>query len=50
MPDPTEQEQSVEDVLAPLDTLAERPLEEHPDVFQQIHTTLQASLTDIDVD
>ena len=34
--------------LAVLDTLAERPLAEHPDVYQQLHADLQATLAEID--
>jgi hypothetical protein len=36
------------DALAPLAGLAERPIEQHPDVFQEIHSTLQGALADID--
>jgi len=31
-----------------LDTIGERDLAEHPDVYQRIHTELQAALTTID--
>lgn len=31
-----------------LDTLHERPLAEHPDVYQRIHAKLQGALADID--
>lgn len=31
-----------------LETLPHRPLAEHPDVYQQIHTDLQHALADID--
>lgn len=34
--------------LAVLDTLGERPLSEHPDVYQQLHADLQATLAEID--
>lgn len=34
--------------MAGLDTLPQRPLLEHPDVYQQIHTDLQRALADID--
>jgi hypothetical protein len=39
---------TVDDALGLLDTLRERPLEEHPDVFQEIHTRLHQALSDID--
>jgi hypothetical protein len=31
-----------------LDTIADRDLAEHPDVYQRIHTELQTALTTID--
>jgi hypothetical protein len=31
-----------------LDQLAERPLAEHPEAYERIHSRLQESLTDID--
>jgi hypothetical protein len=34
--------------LRELDTLADRELAEHPDVYQRIHAELQAALTTID--
>lgn len=34
--------------LRVLDTLADRPLVEHPDVYQQLHAELQATLAEID--
>jgi len=34
--------------LSVLDTLAERRLQEHPDVYQQLHADLQATLAEID--
>ncbi|MFI5038800.1 MAG: hypothetical protein ACHQCG_02560 [Solirubrobacterales bacterium] len=34
--------------IASLDGLAERPLAEHPDVYQQVHEALQGALADID--
>jgi hypothetical protein len=36
------------DVLDPLESLSDRPLAEHPDVYQGIHTALQQQLADID--
>jgi len=36
------------DRLRVLDTLADRPLSEHPDVYQQLHADLQATLAEID--
>jgi hypothetical protein len=38
----------VASALAELDTLAERELTEHPDVYQRIHSELQSALTAID--
>jgi hypothetical protein len=37
----------VDAALAPLDSLADRPLAEHPDVYQSIHRTLQDALAEI---
>jgi hypothetical protein len=34
--------------LGELDTLAERPLAEHADVFGRVHAQLQAALADVD--
>jgi hypothetical protein len=34
--------------LSVLDTLTSRPLSEHPDVYQQLHADLQATLAEID--
>jgi hypothetical protein len=34
--------------LSVLDTLTSRPLNEHPDVYQQLHADLQATLAEID--
>ena len=34
--------------LSELDTLAGRDVEEHPDVYQRIHTDLQGALASID--
>jgi hypothetical protein len=34
--------------LAVLDTIAERPLSEHADAYQQIHAALQGALAEID--
>ena len=39
---------SVTRAIAQLDGLAERPLAEHPDVYQQVHEALQGALADID--
>lgn len=38
----------VADALAGLDSLAERDLAEHPEVFERIHDDLHAALTSID--
>lgn len=38
---------AVDAALTPLDSLGERPLAEHPDVYQAIHTTLRDELADI---
>jgi hypothetical protein len=38
---------TTEAALASLESLSERPLAEHPDVYQAIHTTLQDALADI---
>lgn len=38
----------LEQRLAVLDGLAERPLAEHPYVYQQLHADLQATLAEID--
>lgn len=38
----------LDEALAALETVSERPLVEHPDVYQEIHTSLQSALTDID--
>ena len=34
--------------LSVLDGLEQRPLSEHPDVYQQLHADLQATLAEID--
>lgn len=39
---------AVPETLALLETLAERPLSEHPDVYQRAHSRLQQALTEID--
>jgi hypothetical protein len=43
-PAPAEPAQAVAAALAALDTVAERSLDEHPAVFEQIHTDIQATL------
>jgi hypothetical protein len=44
----TDAQSPLGDMLAPLVTLGDRPLDEHPDVFQQIHASLQGALSEID--
>jgi hypothetical protein len=41
-------ESAVSRAIAQLDGLAERPLAEHPDVYQRVHEALQGALADID--
>jgi hypothetical protein len=36
------------DPIARLDTLSERPLHEHTDLYDEIHARLQAALAEID--
>jgi hypothetical protein len=36
------------DRLAVLDQLADRPLQEHAEVYQRVHADLQAALAEID--
>lgn len=38
----------VSQAIALLDGLADRPLAEHPDAYQQVHEALQGALADID--
>ena len=38
----------VEEALAELDTLPQRELAEHPEVYQRIHAELQSALATID--
>jgi hypothetical protein len=40
----------IEAALAGLETLGERPLSEHAEVYEQVHTRLQAALSEIDSD
>jgi hypothetical protein len=46
--DPTPAAVDLSARLAVLDGLADRPLVEHPDVFQGLHAHLQAALAEID--
>jgi hypothetical protein len=39
---------AVAETLGLLDTLADRPLAEHPDIYQRAHTRLQQALAEID--
>jgi hypothetical protein len=45
---PTDVAVELAERLSVLDTLAELPLAEHPDVYQQLHADLQATLAEID--
>ena len=45
---PAPEDSPVADAIAELDTLAERDLAEHPEVFERIHGELQSALRTID--
>jgi hypothetical protein len=47
-PPPAEVVARVADQLTALDSLADRPLAEHADVYQQLHAGLQAALGEVD--
>ncbi len=43
-PRPLDPQQRVQRALAPLDGLAQRPLAEHVEVFEELHTALSDAL------
>lgn len=45
---PAEATSSTSPVAAELESLADLPLSEHPDLYQRIHEDLQGALADID--
>lgn len=47
-PDDQDTASPVAVAMRELDTIADRDLAEHPDVYQRIHTELQAALSTID--
>lgn len=47
-PSPAEVVARVTGQLSALDSLADRPLAEHADVYQQLHAGLQAALGEVD--
>jgi hypothetical protein len=40
----------VDAALERLDTVAERPVSEHPDIYDDVHRQLQGALVDLDGD
>ena len=49
LPDQTERAlTSLDDALRPLDTLVDRPVDEHPAVFDAVHESLRRTLTEPD--
>lgn len=49
VPDQTERTlASLDDALRPLDTLVDRPVDEHPAVFEAVHESLRRTLTEPD--
>lgn len=49
VPDQTERTlTSLDDALRPLDTLVDRPVDEHPAVFEAVHESLRRTLTEPD--
>lgn len=49
VPDQTERAlTSLDDALRPLDTLVDRPVDEHPAVFDAVHESLRRTLTEPD--